>query len=141
MAVTSRAKRKLQVISVNEAGRRLLVALSLVALPAGGIAARNTLSFPLCSLGLNPGDAALLLAVDGQNNGYEVTTVADLSGRRWMRVTKTNPQCEVVASVQFGGTGTDTPSAIKVGPQGEVVIVGSTTSEDFPVTTKLVPAI
>ena len=128
-------------ISMTKAGRCLLVALLFVAFPLAGIAAGNTLAFTSHSLGLNPGDSALLLALDGQGDAYEVATVKDSSGRARIRVTKTNPQGAVVASYQFGGTGTDTPSAIKVDPQGEVVIAGSTTSRDFPVTTTLVPAI
>lgn len=92
-------------------------------------------------MGLNAGDSALLLALDGQSDAYEVATVRDLSGRAWMRVTKTNPQGAVVASYQFGGTGADQPAALKVDTQGDVVIVGSTTSTDFPVTTAVGPAI
>ena len=70
-----------------------------------------------------------------------MATVKDSSGRAWIRVTKTNPQGAIMAVFQFGGTGADTPSAIKVDAQGEVVIAGSTTSKDFPVTVALVPAV
>ena len=117
------------------------MALSFVVFPLGVIAASNTLSFTAHSLNLNPGDSALLLALNEQGVGYEVATVKDSSGRAWIRVTKTGAQGAVVATFQFGGTGTDTPAAIKVDAQGEVVIAGSTTSTDFPVTTSLVPAI
>jgi uncharacterized protein (TIGR03437 family) len=82
-----------------------------------------------------------LLALDGTGDAYAVATVKDLSGRAWIRVMKTNPQGAVVASYQFGGTGADQPAAMKVDTQGEVVIAGSTTSTDFPVTTTLGPAI
>jgi len=132
---------RLQVIAMITAARRLLVALSFVAFPLGGLAASSTLSFTSHSLNLNPRDSARLLALDGQGGGYEVATVTDSSGRAWIRVTKTNPQGAVVAAFQFGGTGQDTPSAIKVDAQGEVAIAGSTTSQDFPVTTVLVPAV
>ena len=64
----------------------------------------------------------------------------DSSGRAWIRRVKTNPPGAIVAVFQFGGTGADTPSAIKVDTQAEVVIAGSTTSKDFPVTVALVPA-
>ncbi len=128
-------------ISAIKACGCLVAALWFVIFPLSGVAASNTLSFTAHSLNLNPGDSALLLALDGQGDGYEVATVADSSGREWIRVTKTNPQGAVAATFQFGGTGKDTPAAIKVDAQGEVVIAGSTTSTDFPVTATLVPAI
>jgi uncharacterized protein (TIGR03437 family) len=119
---------------------RLVAALSLVAFPAGALAASNALSFTAHSLNVVP-VTVVLLALDGQGDAYQATRVTDASGRAWIRVTKTNPLGGVVATYQFGGTGSDTPSAMKVDAQGEVVIAGTTTSTDFPVTTTLVPAI
>lgn len=119
---------------------RLAVAVPLVAFPLGALAAGNALSFTAHSLNVVP-VSAVLLAMDGQCDAYQATRVKDESGRAWIRVIKTNPQGAVVATYQFGGTGSDTPEAMKVDAQGEVVIAGTTTSTDFPVTTVLVPAI
>jgi uncharacterized protein (TIGR03437 family) len=129
-----------RMISSIMAVRRFFVALSLVAFPLGALAAGNALSFTAHSLNLKP-SGTVLLALDGQGDAYHATRVGDESGRVWIRVTKTNPQGKVVATYQFGGTGSDAPEAMKVDEQGEVVIVGTTTSTDFPVTTVLVPAI
>jgi uncharacterized protein (TIGR03437 family) len=131
----------LEMTALIKAGGRLVAALSLAAFPAGALAASSNLSFTAHSLNLSPGNPSLLLALDGQGDGYEVATVDDSSGRAWIRVTKTDLQGAVVASSQFGGTGTDTPTAIKVDAQAEVVIAGTTNSKDFPVTVALVPAI
>jgi uncharacterized protein (TIGR03437 family) len=132
---------RFEMTSIRGAGKCLLTALSFVLLPLSANAASGALSFTAHSSNLNPGDSPLLLALDGQGYAYAVATVSDSSGRAWIRVTKTNPQGSVVASYQFGGTGMDTPSAIKVDAQGEVVIAGSTTSTDFPTTTTVGPAI
>ena len=121
-------------------GRRLVVALSLAAFPLGALAAGSAFSFTAHSLNLTPG-GKVLLALDSYGDAYQATRATDESGRAWIRVTKTNPRGAVVATYQFGGTGSDTPAAIKVDTQGEVVIAGTTTSTDFPVTTVLVPAI
>ena len=95
--------------SMSNPGR--LVALSLLAFPLGAAAASNALSFTAHSLNSSPGSPALL-ALDGQGHAYEVTKVTDSSGRSWIRVTKTDTQGAAVATFLFGGTGTDTPSAI-----------------------------
>jgi uncharacterized protein (TIGR03437 family) len=119
---------------------RLVTALSFVILPVAAIAASPALSFTARSLNFDSGNTALL-ALDGQGNAYQVTTVTDSSGRAWIRVTKTNAQGVIVATIQFGGTATDTPTAIKVDAQGEVVIAGTTNSKDFPVTNSIVPTV
>ena len=137
-------KAALQTMIRVKTGRHFFPALLLVATPAGAIAADSALSFTAHSLNLNPGTAAatpLLLAMDRQGNAYAATTIADESGRGWIRAMKTNAQGAMLAAFQFGGTGTDTAAAIGVDPQGDVVIVGSTTSTDFPVTVSLVPGI
>lgn len=84
--------------------------------------------------------AADLLAVDGSGNFFIVAMVQELSGLPQIRATKTDPQGNVLASFDFGGsshTYADTPSGIAIDPDGNLVIVGTTDSVDFPWTTAL----
>jgi uncharacterized protein (TIGR03437 family) len=126
------------VISTSNWFRSLVAAVSFAAFPIVGLGASSALSFSARSLNVGPGNPGLLLALDAQGNAYETAKVADPSGRAWIRVTRTSPQGAILASFQFGSSGTDRPVAIRVDAQGEVVIAGSTSSTDFPVTTSLV---
>lgn len=49
-------------------------------------------------------------------------------------VAKLSPGGALVASTFFGGSGSDVPAAIRVGPDGAVYVAGRTTSADFPAT-------
>ncbi len=76
-----------------------------------------------------------LLTVDASGNFFIVGTVTGPSGRPQIRVIKTDSQGSVLASFDFGGSsdnGPDTPTAAAVDPQGNLVIVGTTNSQDFP---------
>ena len=60
-------------------GRRLVVALSLVAFPLGALAAGSALSFTAHSLNLTPG-GKVLLALDSYGDAYQATRATDESG-------------------------------------------------------------
>ncbi|MCU1260159.1 MAG: hypothetical protein JWO80_3044 [Bryobacterales bacterium] len=83
---------------------------------------------------------ALALASDSSGNLFTVSTVLAVSGRNQIRVIKTDAQGNSLASLDFGGTSShlpDVPSGAVVDPQGNLVIVGTTTSSDFPLVSPL----
>ncbi len=49
-------------------------------------------------------------------------------------VTKLDPSGNIVYSTYFGGSGTDTASAMAVDPSGNVYVTGTSSSQDFPTT-------
>lgn len=124
-------------------GRRGYGALVRVALWAAfqAVAAAVPLSFSSHSLNLDASGRARLLAVDGAGNGYEVSSILDSSGRAWIRVTRTDSRGALTGAYDFGGTGQDVPAAIALGAGGSVVIVGSTSSTDFPFTRPPAPGL
>lgn len=76
-----------------------------------------------------------LLTVDGAGDLFVVSKVVEPWGRPQIRATKTDPAGNVLASLDFGGSNLqvlDTVSGAAVDIQGNLVIVGSTYSEDFP---------
>src|SRR5437879_1495696 len=76
-----------------------------------------------------------LLAADSAGNLFVVSTIVKPWGRRQIRVSKTDPAGNVLASFEFGGSGLfrpDTVSGTAVDAQGNLVIVGYTYSADFP---------
>ena len=76
-----------------------------------------------------------LLAVDASGNFFIVGTVTEPSGRRQIRAIKTDSQGNLLASYDFGGSSylfPDVASGAAVDPQGNLVIVGTTSSQDFP---------
>jgi hypothetical protein len=76
-----------------------------------------------------------LLAADSAGNLFVVSTIVKPWGRRQIRVTETDPAGNVLASFEFGGSGLfrpDTVSGAAVDALGNLVIVGSTYSADFP---------
>jgi len=78
-----------------------------------------------------------LLAVDASGNFFIVGTVQEPSGLPQIRAIKTDPQGNAIASFDFGG-GSDFPSGAVVDPQGNLVIVGTTYSQDFPLVSPLI---
>jgi uncharacterized protein (TIGR03437 family) len=79
--------------------------------------------------------SAKLLAVDASGNFFVVGTVTEPSGRPQIRAIKTDPQGNEIASFDFGGSSfefPDAPMGAAVDPQGNLVIVGNTNSQDFP---------
>jgi DNA-binding beta-propeller fold protein YncE len=73
-----------------------------------------------------------LLASDSEGNFFAVAMVQEISGRPQIRAMKTDSQGNVTASFDFGGSVFDLPSGAAVDPDGNLVIVGTTYSPDFP---------
>jgi uncharacterized protein (TIGR03437 family) len=78
-----------------------------------------------------------LLAVDASGNFFVVATVVEPSGSPQIRAIKTDPQGNEIASFDFGSGSGDTPSGAAVDPQGNLVIVGTTYSPNFPLVSPL----
>ncbi|HWB98104.1 MAG TPA: hypothetical protein VG672_15425, partial [Bryobacteraceae bacterium] len=80
---------------------------------------------------------ARLLATDSAGNLYAVANVTEPSGRPQIRVIKTDPQVNVLATATFGSSQTDTPAAAAVDNQGNLILTGSTYAPDFPLVAPL----
>src|SRR5271168_2339478 len=86
--------------------------------------------------------SASLLAVDASGDFFIVATVQAPSGLPQIRAIKTDSQGNVLASFDFGGNlyqNPDIPSGAAVDPQGNLVIVGTTNSQNFPLVSPLIP--
>jgi len=82
-----------------------------------------------------------LLAADSVGNLFVVSTVTEPWGSPQIRVVKMDPQGNTLASLDFGGTydfPADAPAGASVDPQGNLVIVGTTQSFDFPLVAPLI---
>ena len=85
--------------------------------------------------------SADLLAVDASGNFFIVATVQEPSGRPQIRAIKTDPQGNQLASFDFGGSSNtfpDAPTGAAVDSQGNLVIAGTTDSQDFPLVSPLI---
>ena len=90
-------------------------------------------------LNFNQGQAQLL-AADSSGNLFVVGTVLEASGTPQIRVIKTDSAGNVLATFDFGGTSVtepDTVAGAATDAQGNIVIVGSTQSSDFPLVAPL----
>ncbi len=89
---------------------------------------------------LNPNDTAVVLAADASGNLFIVADAATgvlTALTTHIHVTKTDGAGNVLATLDFGGSSTDTPKAAAVDAQGNLVIVGETQSTDFPLVSAL----
>jgi uncharacterized protein (TIGR03437 family) len=76
-----------------------------------------------------------LLASDSSGNLFVISQVTEPSGHPAIRATKTDPQGNTLASLDFAGGPAlmpDTPAGAAVDSQGNLVIVGTTISANFP---------
>ncbi len=76
-----------------------------------------------------------LLASDSSGNLFVISQVIEASGRPAIRATKTDPQGNTLASLDFAGgpaSMPDMPVGAAVDSQGNLVIVGTTISANFP---------
>lgn len=78
------------------------------------------------------------LAADSAGNLFVAANVTEPSGRQQLRVIKTNSQGITLASVDFGGSGSDGISGAAVDPSGNLILVGGTDSPDFPLVSPLI---
>lgn len=94
----------------------------------------------------NPNDQPKLLAADSSGNLFAVSTtqtsVPDSPAATGnpdynIRIIKTDASGNILATFVFGGSLQDTPYAAAIDPQGNIVVVGSTTSTDFPLVSPL----
>src|ERR1700719_5121934 len=88
----------------------------LLVLPgvAFGAAARAVATY----VDLPDGAQPTALAADGAGNLFVAANVTEPSGRRQLRVIKTNSQGITLPSVDFGGRGSDGISGAAVDPNG-----------------------
>ena len=76
--------------------------------------------------------SARLLTTDKAGNLFTVSTITDPSGRPRIRAIKMDAKGNPLASTDFGGSGFDRPEAAATDPQGNLVVVGTAVSPDFP---------
>ena len=86
---------------------------------------------------LNMQDAAKLLTADQSGSFFIISSRAKTSATTNIHVIKTDSSGNVLATYDFGGSGIDTPNAAAVDPQGNLVIVGTTQSPNFPLVSPL----
>jgi uncharacterized protein (TIGR03437 family) len=77
-------------------------------------------------------------ATDASGNFYIVHNITEPSGRRQIRVDKVDTIGNPVADFEFGGSGADFVAGIAIDQAGDLVIVGSTLSSDFPLVSPLI---
>ncbi|HEX5431204.1 MAG TPA: hypothetical protein VFW83_04510, partial [Bryobacteraceae bacterium] len=89
---------------------RILIILALTApifaQPVTGLSAHY--------IDIGSGGQSLAVAADSSGGHYIVSTVIEDSGRRQIRVTKTDVQGDEAGHFDFGGSGPDTPAGIAV---------------------------
>lgn len=124
----------------------LLIFATAAPLGATGV---NAQQFSSHLVFANPTDFAARVVADQSGNLYTIgTTVTSVSNSpeylfagntpTWrIRVTKTDGEGNVLATFVFGGSSRDTPYGAAVDAAGNVVIVGSTSSTDFPLVSPL----
>jgi uncharacterized protein (TIGR03437 family) len=84
--------------------------------------------------------SATSLTVDSSGNLLVVATVEEPSGQQQIRAIKTDAQGNELASFDFG-SGSDAPAGAAVDPQGNLVIVGTTYAQSFPLISPAVSTI
>lgn len=138
-------KRSIKFIAISHGWKRVgfLAFLTIVPLTAG---VPDPQQFSIHLADANPNDQARFLVADRSGNLFTVSTTqtsvpnspayAD-NFTYDIRITKTDASGSILATFVFGGSLQDTPYAAAVDPQGNVVVVGSTTSTDFPLVTPI----
>src|SRR5579863_10526905 len=89
-------------------------------------------------LDLPEGSQAQTMAADSSGNLFVVSNVQELSGRPQIRVLKIDSLGATLASMDFGGSRGDILAGAAVDSQGNLVVVGSTISPDFPLVSPLI---
>ena len=78
------------------------------------------------------------LTADGSGKLFVVSNIIEPSGRQQIRVLKTDSQGGTLASIDFGGSAREMIAGVAVDPSGSLIVVGSTTSPDFPLVAPLI---
>jgi uncharacterized protein (TIGR03437 family) len=107
----------------------------------------GSLAWPQTYPGISPhyvdigsGGRSLALATDKNGEYYVISMITEPSGKPQIRATKTDAQGNTLATLDFGGSSPDTAAAAAVDAQGNLLIVGTALSSDFPVTSAPAPA-
>ena len=79
---------------------------------------------------------ATLLAADNTGNLFVVSAAGVIKGSS-LHVAKTDNAGNLLATFDFGGSGTDIPNAAATDPDGNLVIAGVAVSPDFPLVSPL----
>ncbi len=74
---------------------------------------------------------------DAAGNFYIVSNITEPSGRPQLRIDKVDFNGTPLANFEFGGSGGDYVGGMAIDPAGNIVIVGSTLSPDFPLVSPL----
>lgn len=70
---------------------------------------------------------------DAFGNAYLAGEVPDFSGFTDVHIARHSPGGGVSLSMLFGGSNTDTPAALALGPSNRIYVVGTTMSQDLPI--------
>lgn len=89
-------------------------------------------SFSLHYPDLNQQDTTKLILAAQPNAFFIVSTSTKTTTITNIHITRTDTHGTVLGTFDFGGSGADTPINAAVDPQGNLVIVGTTQSADFP---------
>lgn len=111
----------------------LILAVACLATLSGAVPQSFSARLP----NVNPQDSALLLAADSSGNLFVIATSRKTPAITNIHVVKTDSAGSFLASFDFGGSGIDTPRAAAVDPQGNLIVVGTTESPDFPMVSPL----
>jgi uncharacterized protein (TIGR03437 family) len=125
-AAAPRAPRAVTLItpSVTIGGQSVLVQEAILEPSAVGIY-RVFFSVPLT---LSPGDYSLSMRIGDQTSNGVILAVAGQGN-----TAITTPSTPIVTyGTYFSGNGDDTAIAVTIGPAGEIVVVGTTTSQSLP---------
>ena len=82
----------------------------------------------------------MTITADASGSLFVVSNVIEPSGRPQIRVLKTDSDGATLASMDFGGSSRDTIAGAAVDVAGNLVVVGSTSSADFPLVSPLISA-
>jgi uncharacterized protein (TIGR03437 family) len=118
----------------------MVVRSSVLALVLALYSARATAGPQVLARYLNlPADAQpQTITADGSGSLFVVSNVIEPSGRPQIRVLKTDSDGATLASMDFGGSSRDTIAGAAVDATGNLVLVGSTSSPDFPLVSPLI---
>ena len=86
---------------------------------------------------ISPGVYPQILITDAQGDFFFIGQITAASGASRIHVDKTDPNGKALGNIEFGGSNigigsTDSAGGAALDPQGNLVIVGSTSSPDFP---------
>ena len=82
--------------------------------------------------GGKPASTARLLATDSSGNLFIIYSSPGAGSANNIHIVKTDAAGNPQSSLDFGGSAVDTPFAAATDPQGNLIIVGWTSSPDFP---------